>query len=191
MFAYWVSKLFFKLTPWRCEVQEPIPKKIVAIGAPHTSNWDFLFMLMIAWSLKRKAYWIGKHTLFKPPVGFITRFLGGIPVDRSARQNTVHQILEEMKSTSEFFLVVTPEGTRKRVEFWKSGFYHIAKEAQIPIVLGFADYEKKRCGLGDSFIPNGDIDADFERIRLFYAPIHAKYPERFNSNGVRPKPSSH
>ncbi len=191
MLTHWMARLFFKLSPWRFSGNLPLPPKMVAIAAPHTSNWDFFFMLMIAWYLKRKVNWIGKHTLFKPPFGFIMRFLGGIPVDRRARQHTVQQILEEINTRPEFFLVVTPEGTRKRVDYWKSGFYHIARQAHIPILMGFADYEKKCCGIGPSFIPNGDINADFERIRLFYEPIHAKYPKKFNSNGVRPKASSH
>jgi 1-acyl-sn-glycerol-3-phosphate acyltransferase len=186
---YWVARLFFTLSPWRFQSQGSIPLKVVAIGAPHTSNWDFLFMLMIAWLNKRQPHWIGKHTLFKPPFGFVMKMLGGIPVDRSARQNTVQQILKAMEKEKEFFLVVTPEGTRKPVSFWKSGFYHIAREGGLPIILGYADYKTKVCGLGPVLHPNGNMAGDFKSIQSFYTPIAAKYPEKFIPEGIRPRPS--
>jgi len=187
MLTHLIASLYFNFSTWRFSGHPSLPPKFVAIGAPHTSNWDFFYMLMIAWQSKRKAYWIGKHTLFKPPFGFFMRFLGGIPVDRGAPQNTVEQILLEMQKKDEFFLVITPEGTRDPVEFWKSGFYHIAREAGIPIVLGYADYQAKECGLGPLFYPTDDIEKDFQHIREFYAPIQGKFQELFNIDGIRPR----
>ncbi len=189
LITYWIARLFFFFSSWQFSSQAQLPEKIVVIGAPHTSNWDFLFMLLIAWHSKRKPYWIGKHTLFKPPFRFVMKLLGGIPVDRSARQNTVQQILNAMESKPEFFLVVTPEGTRKPVSFWKSGFYHIAREGGVPIVLGYADYKSKECGLGPVLYPNGNMAGDFKRIQTFYTPVSAKYPEKFKPEGIRPRPS--
>jgi len=144
-------------------------------------------MLLLRLYAQRKLYWIGKHTLFKPPFGFVMKWLGGLPVDRRERQNTVSQICQFFEEKEALTLVITPEGTRKRTNFWKSGFYHIALQAGLPIVLGYADFEKKTCGFGHYIIPTGDAEADMAKIRAFYSGVQGKFPEQFGPVRFRPE----
>jgi len=134
-------------------------------------------MLATAWVLQVRLSWFGKHTLFIPPWGWLLRILGGIPVDRRAPQSLVMQMAEKFKSSDDLVLAVPPEGTRSKVEFWKSGFYHIASESGVPIGLGYLDYERKLCGLGMFVIPRGNIHEDMRTIREFYRSIRGKYPD--------------
>jgi 1-acyl-sn-glycerol-3-phosphate acyltransferase len=182
-----LAKFIFKLIRWRVEGELPNLPKFIAIGAPHTSNWDFLLMLLLGLTYNRKFYWIGKHTLFRPPLGFLMRSLHGIPVDRRLRQNTVEQVVEFFERKKEAALVITPEGTRKKTEYWKSGFYFIALSANVPIVLGFADYKRKVTGIGPTLIPTGNIESDLSFIRAFYSNISGKYPDQAGTIEFRKK----
>jgi 1-acyl-sn-glycerol-3-phosphate acyltransferase len=151
----------------------------VLVVAPHTSNWDFLVMLLLAAALRLKVTWMGKHTLFRPPFGWIMRRLGGLPIDRGARHNIVEQAVGSFRVYDRLLLAILPEGTRKRTPYWRSGFYHIALGAHVPIALGFADYRRKVGGIGRVIVPSGDVDADMALIRDFYSGIIGKRPDQF------------
>ncbi|WGW11168.1 1-acyl-sn-glycerol-3-phosphate acyltransferase [Saxibacter everestensis] len=153
------------------------PKEDVAIlvGAPHTSNWDYLAMLAIAGHAGLPVKFLGKHTLFKGPLGYLSRATGGIPVDRENPSTVVSEIVERIQAGERFLLVIAPEGTRARGAFWKSGFYRIAETAGIPLVLGFIDKPTKTGGLGPTIHPS-DISQDMERIREFYEDKHGIVP---------------
>lgn len=168
-----------KLTGWEPEGKAPEARKFVLLAAPHTSNWDLPYLLALATVFGIRVSWIGKHTLFVGPMGPIMRFFGGISIDRRKRSNMVAQMAEAFEKADYLALTVPPEGTRSRVPHWKSGFYHIAREANVPIVLGFLDYKRRRGGFGPEIIPTGDIKADMDRIREFYKDKIAKYPEKF------------
>jgi 1-acyl-sn-glycerol-3-phosphate acyltransferase len=169
---------FLKIFGWRFEGRLPDTGKMVVIAAPHTSNWDLPILLGVAFALRVKARWLGKHTLFRWPLGAMFRWMGGIPVNRSASHNMVSQAVEMFRDSEELILAIPPEGTRGKVSHWKTGFYYIAVGAQAPIVMGFIDYKRKAAGLGPTLYPTGDIEADMEVIRNFYANVTAKYPDK-------------
>jgi 1-acyl-sn-glycerol-3-phosphate acyltransferase len=170
------SIAFLKLTGWKVEGSlPPDGQKSVLIAAPHTSNWDLPYTLMVAFVLRLNIYWMGKEQIFRPPFGGFMRWLGGIPVNRQSANNLVAAAVESIKAAEgPLQLVVPPEGTRSKVRYWKSGFYYIAAGAGVPIVLAFMDYERKISGLGPVFYPTGDLQADMLRIQAFYAPYRGK-----------------
>ena len=164
-----IARIFWALSRWRL-VTEPAPDRpTVLIGAPHTSNWDFVFMLGIAWKLDLHIRWLGKKSLFAGWRGPIMRRLGGIPVDRDAPGDVVREVVERIRSGERFSLVVTPDGTRSGHTHWKSGFYRIARETGMPVTLGYVDRTTMTTGLGPTFELTGDVAADMDRIRAFYA----------------------
>ncbi len=163
--------IVFKMFGWELEKNLPPGKKFVIIAAPHTSNWDFLFFILYVWSVGRKIRWGGKDTLFKPPFGFILKWLGGIPIDRSKKNNFVTRMVEEMNKNEEFVLTITPEGTRSAAKRWRTGFYYIAVGANVPIALGYIDYKNKLLGVGKYFYPSGNIEEDMVLIKDFYKGI--------------------
>ena len=175
---HWTSRAYLKIFGWRCEGRVPQFPKYVMIAAPHTSNWDFPITMFLAFALKAKVYWMGKRSLFSFPFGPVMRWLGGIPIDRSRSNNVVAETVKVFNEHDDLILIVPPEGTRGRVTYWKTGFYRIASGAGVPIVLGFVDYCRKAGGIGPAVFPTGDIDADMEEIRSFYAGISGKYPEK-------------
>lgn len=134
-------------------------------------------MLAAAYVLRLQASWVGKHTIFRFPWGWLFRRLGGIPVDRRSPQSLVTQMAAEFKLRDYLILAVAPEGTRSKVDTWKSGFYHLAYQSGVPIALGYLDYERKLCGLGMFVTPSGNIKEDMDKIRGFYRDIRGKYPE--------------
>ena len=181
------ARLVLWLIGWRTEGEWPRDvRKGVLVVAPHTSNWDFPIMLALALALRIKATWMGKHTLFRPPFGWIFRLMNGLPIDRTGRNNMVDQVVAAFRDRDRMILAVLPEGTRKRTTYWKSGFYHIANGAQVPMVLGFADYGRKVGGIGPTIMPSGDIEADMDKIRAFYSTMKGKRPEQFGEVRVRP-----
>jgi len=167
-----------KVFGWRLEGRLPDVNKLVVIAAPHTSNWDLPVLLSLAFALKAKACWLGKHTLFRWPYGFLFRWMGGIPVYRSASQNVVAQSVEMFRKSEKLILTIPPEGTRSKVSHWKTGFYYIALGAEVPIAMAFIDYKRKASGVGPTLYPTGDIEADMEIIRNFYINVTAKYPDK-------------
>jgi 1-acyl-sn-glycerol-3-phosphate acyltransferase len=183
----WLAKTLLALFGWRAEGAAPDLAKYVLVVAPHTSNWDFPVMLALAISLGIKATWMGKHTLFRPPFGWLMRRLGGLPINRTARHNVVDQAVESFRARERLVLAILPEGTRKRAPYWKSGFYHIAAGANVPLALGYADYKRKVGGVGRVLVPSGDIEADMAIVRDFYAGVAGKRPEQFGPIRLRPQ----
>lgn len=172
-----LAKLFWAFNRWKL-VKEPQPVEgpRILIGAPHTSNYDFLLMLGIAWEAKLQVHWLGKKELFKGIAGPIMRGLGGIPVDRKNAAGMVETVVEKAKTTDRFLLVVTPEGTRSG-NGWRSGFYRIAYAADMAVTLGFADGSTKTSGLGPTIKLSGDVEADMDLIRDFYSDKSGVKPE--------------
>jgi 1-acyl-sn-glycerol-3-phosphate acyltransferase len=176
---YWLGRMYLAMRGWKMLGQKPSEKKYLILAAPHTSNWDVPLMLSMAWVYGIRVSWIGKHSLFRGLLGPLMRFLGGVPVDRRARHNAVQQMVDEFNRRDELALLITPEGTRGRTEHWKSGFYHMAVAANVPMVLGLLDFKRKEGGLFDVIYPTGDAKADMDKIRAFYAGATAKYPDQF------------
>ncbi|MBP6764287.1 MAG: lysophospholipid acyltransferase family protein [Rubrivivax sp.] len=179
-----LSRAFLRLNGWQVEGSlPPDARKSVLIAAPHTSNWDLPYTLMVAFSLRLNIYWMGKESLFRGPLGPLMRWLGGIAVDRSKNNNLVSASAQAIvQSTGPVQLVVPPEGTRGKTRHWKTGFYFIALQAQVPIVLAYMDYQRKRSGLGPSFTPTGDVDKDMAEIKRFYAGIKGKNADQFEAD---------
>ena len=175
--AEWVGRVALKLMGWRIEGELPKFDKFVVIGAHHTSNWDFVIFIALKFVLRLNARWFGKHTIFNWPFGGLMRAWGGIPIHRERQGNTVEQAVRAFSEHEQFMLVLSPEGTRKKVERWKMGFYHIALGAGVPIVLGALDYPKKRLLIGPTFMPTGDEVADLKAILAFFRPYIPKKPE--------------
>ena len=177
--VHWIGHLWLRVFGWRLHGQVPEAlDRGVFIAAPHTTNWDLPFMLAGAWALDVRLSWLGKHTLFGGLGGVALRWLGGVAVDRSAPHGLVAQAAQRIRDANKgMWLAVPPEGTRSWRPNWKSGFYHMAVEANAPILFGFLDFKTKRVGVLGTLHPTGDIDADMETIREAYADIVGKFPE--------------
>jgi len=176
---HWLSRLILRLLGWRIEGKAPAAPKYVLIAAPHTSNWDFPFTLMVCFALRMPVYWMGKASLFPPVLGGIMRWLGGIPVERSRQGNLVQSTVDAFQRSTRLTVIIPPEGTRSKVTHWKTGFYYIAQGAGLPIALGFLDFKRKRAGVERLFEVTGDIEADMVKIQAFYANITGKNPRQF------------
>lgn len=177
-----LSLALLRLGGWKVEgALPPQAVKSVLIAAPHTSNWDLPYTLMLAFALRLRVYWMGKQSIFRAPFGGLMRWLGGIPVNRSQSSNLVASSAQAMREAEgPMQLMIPPEGTRGRTRHWKTGFYFIAQQAGVPIVLAFVDFGRKVGGLGPLFQPTGDVDADMARIKAFYAPIQGKNADQFD-----------
>ncbi len=173
---YWLARAWMFVFGWGTVGEPPQVEKAVLIAYPHTSNWDLPHMLAASFIFRFKVSWLGKHTLFKPPFGWFMRFLGGIPVDRKAPQGLVNQVAEILKNNDRLIIAVPPSGTRNKREHWKSGFYWIAHTAEVPVVCGYLDYQQRKANLGYILRPTGDVKADMEGVREFYAPVVGKFP---------------
>ena len=154
---------------WRIEGDVADHPKMVAIVAPHTSNWDFPVGLAGRYALRLDASWLGKHTLFRPPFGWIMRRWGGIAVDRSASHDVVTQTIEAFASRQRVLLVITPEGTRKQVSRWRTGFWHIAKGAGVPILPIVFDWGSRVIRFEPAFFPGDDVEKDIQALQAIYA----------------------
>jgi 1-acyl-sn-glycerol-3-phosphate acyltransferase len=172
------SRFFLKCIGWKIEGECPNIPKYVMIAAPHTSNWDFVIALAIIFVYRINIQIMMKDTWFFWPLGPIFRWLGVMPINRSNTINVVSQCIEDFRQNEEKRLMVPPSGTRKKVLYWKTGFYRIAHGAGVPIAMGFLDYRRKRGGIGPVFHPTGDIDRDMEIVRDFYLNISGKYPDQ-------------
>jgi 1-acyl-sn-glycerol-3-phosphate acyltransferase len=190
MLRRWLAGGFLRLNGWAFEGELPQSTRYVLIAAPHTSNWDFVYMIAMAWLLGVRLHWMGKESLFMPPFGWLFSAMGGVPVRRSLSSNLVEQSAARFAGVDQFVLAVPAEGTRAANTYWRSGFYHIARLAGVPIVLGYLDYARKRGGLGIEVFPSGDVGADMERIRAFYADKAGRYPERFTEPRLREEVSA-
>ena len=175
--AEWLGRSVLKLMGWRIEGELPKLDKFVAIGAHHTSNWDFVIFIALKFVLRLNARWFGKHSIFRWPFGGLMRSWGGIPIQRHLSLNMVEQAIQGFRDNREFILVLSPEGTRKKVERWKMGFYHIALGAGVPIVPGALDFANRRVVIGAPFQPTGDAEADLQALLAFFRPYVPKKPE--------------
>lgn len=171
------SFIYFKLMGWKLLGDFPDISKCVVIVAPHTSWWDFLLGLLVRKIVGLKINFIGKKSLFKAPYGWWFRYLGGAPVDRKKNEDTVASITRIFDSREEFRLALSPEGTRKKVEEWRTGFYYIAKSARVPIVMVAFDFGKKEVKISDPVYPTTDKEADFKTYRAFFEGVKGKIPE--------------
>ena len=164
-----IALAVLKLSGWETIGTELEQKRFVVIGAPHTSNWDFPLMLSVVLKLRLEVFWMGKHTLFPFPFAWLMKWLGGIPINRDKSQNVVQETIYQYAEHEELIILIPPEGTRTKVNIWKTGFYRIADNASVPILLGFVDADKKQAGIGGFFYPTGDIEKDMAEIRGFYS----------------------
>ncbi|WP_180125741.1 lysophospholipid acyltransferase family protein [Rhodoferax sp. BLA1] len=180
----WLSLAYLKLAGWRVLGNLPAEaQRSVFIAAPHTSNWDLPYTLMVAFVLRLNVHWMGKASIFRFPFGGVMRWLGGISVDRSKANNLVAASANAIcKASGALQLIVPPEGTRSKTRYWKTGFYHIAQSAQVPIVMAYMDYSRKVSGLGPLFYPTGDLEADMRSIKAFYAPFKGKNATQFQAD---------
>jgi len=178
------SLAFLRLTGWKIEGALPASAhRSVLIAAPHTSNWDLPYTLMTGFALDLHLYWMGKASLFRAPWGPVMRWLGGIAVDRSRSNNLVADTARALREADgPLQMVVPPEGTRGKTRHWKTGFYYIALEAQVPIVLAFMDYHRKVAGLGPIFTPTGDVERDMAEIKRFYAGVKGRNADQFDND---------
>jgi len=180
------SLAFLKVAGWTVEGSlPPQAARSVFIAAPHTSNWDLPYTLMVAFALRLNPYWMGKHSLFKAPFGPVMRWLGGIAVNREQSNNLVAASARAItEADGPLQLIVPPEGTRSKTRYWKTGFYFIAQTAQVPIVMAYMDYSTKRSGLGPLFLPTGNVEADMAAIKAFYAPFKGKNAAQFETKSA-------
>jgi 1-acyl-sn-glycerol-3-phosphate acyltransferase len=177
-----ISYIYLKINGWKIHggnLREV--RRCVLIVAPHTSNLDFIIGRAAFYYLHLKnVKFLIKKEMFKFPIGWIIKGLGAVPVDRSRGNTTVQESTELFNKYKGIYLLLTPEGTRKKVDKWKRGFYQIAMNANVPIVMLYIDYGKKEGGLGGILYPTGDFDKDFESVKALYKNVTAKHPENFN-----------
>ncbi len=172
-----------RLAGWRVVLAQPVPGRCVVVFYPHTSNWDFPIGLMAKWMLGIHFRFIAKDSLFSMPLAWWLRRWGGIPVDRSGGTGVIARLAAEFSEHDDFKLVIAPEGTRSATERWKSGFYHLARAARVPVALAFIDYRRREVGVGGYIELTGDVAADMARVAAFYADKTARKPE--NAGPVR------
>lgn len=173
----WLSYWYLRLRGWTFLGQVPNDPKLIVIGAPHTSNWDFILFLAALHYFDIKVNYIGKHTLFRPPFGWFFRRTGGIPVDRSKHGRLVQQVAEAMDAAERMILVLAPEGTRSKAPRWKSGFLKIAEATGTPVVPAAVDASRKELTIGPKAVYDGDAAAFMDRTREFYADKEGIHPE--------------
>ena len=169
-FTRWIGRSVLRLGGWRVVGPLPDVPKLVLIAAPHSSNWDGIWGFAAKLALGFEVKVLGKAQLFWWPLGALLRRLGVIPIDRSSPQGTVGQAVDMIRRSERIWYAITPEGTRRRVEKWKSGFWKIAHEAQVPILPAYFHYPDRRIGIGPLFATSGDMAADIAALRAWYAP---------------------
>ncbi len=179
-----LSKLILKLMGWKEDGAFPEGKKFVVVAAPHTSSWDFILGRLFYNTLGKNVKFMVKEKHLYFPFGAILKSLGAIPVYSNSNVSLTEQMIEEFKNRDSFLLTITPEATRQKVKRWKRGFYYIAKGSNVPIVLGYLNYEKKTMGTGGLFYPTDDIEADMIKIKSFYKDKTAKHPELFSCEPI-------
>jgi len=173
-----IAKFIFKVGGWKTVGEVPDLEKAVFIAAPHTSNWDGFWLLVYKVAINVEVRFLGKHTLFWWPLGKILRSFGAMPIDRSHAGNIVPQLIDAFEKEDHLFLALSPEGTRKWVPHWKTGFYRIAEAANVPIVLAFIDYKGKKIGIGPTLPARLPLDETLNAIVEFYAPFTGRRPEK-------------
>jgi len=175
----WFCRLFLRASGWKVRGDFPRIDKAVLIAAPHTSNWDGIYMLAAAGFYRVKLRWMGKKSLTTGPFGGIIKWLGCVPIDRSAANDVVQTMAEAFAREERMILAIPPEGTRSAVREWKTGFYHIARAANVPLILSVLDYGTKTISLAATVTPSGDYAADLAVIQSYYAKAHGKKRDQF------------
>lgn len=176
-----LARLILKLFGWSVSITVPDYPKCIICVAPHTSNWDFVLGKLAYAAVGRHAGFLMKEAWFFFPMGMFFRALGGIPVPKKRGSSLVDAVVDKFRSSSRMAVAITPEGTRSRTSQWRTGFLHIARKADVPIVLGVLDFPSKRIMINEEFHPSGDIEADMRAIKSFYKPFQGKYPDKFTT----------
>lgn len=174
-----VGRLAMRLSGWRFEGRLPDVPRVVMVVAPHTSNWDFPVGVAAMFALDLKIHWIGKHTLFAPPFGALLRAIGGEPVDRAAPGGIVGEAAARIRAADRYVLALSPEGTRRRLEEWKTGFHRIAREAGVPILPVRFDWPRRVVGFGALLEPTDDLARDLRLLRAHYRAAMARIPANY------------
>jgi 1-acyl-sn-glycerol-3-phosphate acyltransferase len=181
----WLSRLmetvllwFYHRQGWTAFAEGPIPKKAIIIAAPHTSNWDFIYFIGLTRDIGVEPAFMAKKELFRWPFTRFMTEMGGVPVNRQQGGNYVQAMIDEFNKRDEFLLTIAPEGTRKSVRQWKTGFYHIAVGAKVPLIIGQMDYGRKRGGFGKAFMPSGDYAADMAIVEAAYRTVTPRHPDK-------------
>jgi 1-acyl-sn-glycerol-3-phosphate acyltransferase len=171
-----IARGLLRLGGWTIVGGQPGPRKAVLIAAPHTSNWDGYWGIVYKVAVQLDAHWFAKKSLFWFPLGTLLRAMGGIPLDRQRAGSAVEQAIKMFAANENFYFALAPEGTRSKTGHWKTGFYRIATGANVPVVLGFFDYGRRRLGLGPALMLSGDEQRDLEALRDFYASVEGRWP---------------
>ena len=172
-----LANMWLKMSGWKVVAPALPAPPFIFIGAPHTSNWDFLLLMVAVFHLRMDIRWMGKHTLFPPLIGSVMHWCGGIPVNRTRAYNVVGKMTTLLQEKPETILCIPPEGTRGQVKQWKTGFYRIAAQAQVPILMAAIDAENKQLRLLGEFKPSGDLDRDMQEILQHYQGMKGLRPE--------------
>jgi 1-acyl-sn-glycerol-3-phosphate acyltransferase len=189
---HWASRFILWCIGWHFEVGDAhkYPSYVIT-GAHHTSNWDGILAVLLLGAGDVKASFMIKENWVRPPIiGSIVRWLGGVAIDRSQKHNVVEQLVQIYKADPQMVIGITPEGTRKKTDYWHMGFYHIAQAAHVPMVIAFVDYKRKVIGFGPAIFPTGDVEADLDKFRAFFKNVHPRYPENAGDIRVRPPKDS-
>ena len=187
-FAAWLGAKVLAAARWKVVLAQPVPDRCVIIFYPHTTNWDTPIGLCLKFMTGLSVHYAGKDSLFRVPlVGPLLLRWGGVPVNRRERTGFIGEMKAQFREHAVFRLAIAPEGTRRRTEHWKSGFYHLAREARVPLALGYIDYPKREIGVGAYVELTGDLDADMAKVRAFYADKRGLYPERQSPIRLRDK----
>lgn len=176
-----IAKLVLLVSGWKADYRSEFKvSKTVMLAAPHTSNWDIVYALAVYWLEGIDAKFLIKDDYTKGFFGFFFKWLGAMGVDRAKNNNLVDYSVELFNNSEQLVLMVPAEGSRKWVPKWKTGFYHIANQAQVPVSFGYLDYKKKIAGVGEVYPLTGDFEGDMQKIQDFYSDITAKHPELYN-----------
>ncbi len=181
-----ISRLLLRLSGWRLDERLPEPQSYVLIGYPHTSNWDFILAMLAKGALGFRFHWVAKDSLFWWPLGVLLQAIGGIPVNRRKSSGVIDQLAQRFRQDPELVIVITPEGTRGYRDYWKSGFYHLAQAADVPVALGYVDFGNRRLGIGPLLRLSGDLQQDMANIADFYADKQGLFPEKAGPIRLRP-----
>lgn len=172
---YIIARIGLFIFGWKTQGKMPDLKKFILIAHPHSSNWDFVFTMLIFFKFQIPVHWMGKNTMFFPPFRHLLERLGGIPIDRSQNRNTVKIMADEFRKADQLIVTIAPSGTRRNVDKWKTGFYRIALEADVPLVCGFVDYKNKIGGIGPVVHPCGNLEQDLATMGNFYKDKAGRY----------------
>ncbi len=172
-----ISRAILKILGWQLDLQQPQVKKYVLIGYPHTSNWDFIFGMLAKSAMDMPLNWVAKHSMFRGPLRPLFIAMGGVPLDRHNTSGFIQKNIELFASREQFVLGLMPEGTRSKTRGFKTGFYHIAHGADVPVALAYLDYKNKKIGVGKVLQTSGDIDKDFLIIKSFYQNVTGYNPQ--------------